>query len=72
MNFLVKKLFSKCEHIRVKLRIYSHLLNKSLAENFPFFVSWILLVLPLNLARFSLNLIVSLAYILHQSTLDTD
>ena len=70
MNFLVKKLFSKCEHIRVKLRIYSHLLNKSLAENFTFFVSWILLVLPLNLAR--LNLIVSLAYILHQSTLDTD
>ena len=34
MSFVVKDLFSKCEHIRTKLRIYSHLLNKSLTENF--------------------------------------
>ena len=38
MNFFVKNLFSKCEHIRIKLRIYSHLLNKSLTENFIFCV----------------------------------
>ena len=31
MNFI-----SKCEHIRKKLRICSHLLNNSLTENFIF------------------------------------
>ena len=46
MNFYVKNLFSKCERIRIKLRIYS--------LKFPF------------------NLISSLSYTLHQSTLDTD
>ena len=34
MSFVVKNLFSKCEHIHTKLRIYSLLLNKSLTENF--------------------------------------
>ena len=38
MNFSVKNLFSKCDHIRIKLRIYSHLLNKSLTEKFIFCV----------------------------------
>ena len=38
MNCFVKNLFSKCEHIRTKLRIYSHLLYKSLTENFIFCV----------------------------------
>ena len=38
MNFFVKNLFNKREHIRLKLRIYSHLLNKSLTENFIFCV----------------------------------
>ena len=38
MNFFVKNLFNKREHIRIKLRIYSHLLNKSLTENFIFCV----------------------------------
>ena len=38
MNFSVKNFFSKCEHIRIKLRIYSHLLNKFLTENFIFCV----------------------------------
>ena len=32
MNFFVKNLFSKFEHIRIKLRIYSHLLNKFWTE----------------------------------------
>ena len=36
MNFSAKKLFSKCEHIHIKLRIYSHLLDKSFTENFIF------------------------------------
>ena len=35
MNFPVKDLFSKCEDIRIKLRIYS---NKSLTGNFIFCV----------------------------------
>ena len=72
MNLFVKNLFSKCEHIRIKLRIYSHLLNKSLTENFIFCVVKILLVLLLSLASFSLKLIASISYTLHQSTLDTD
>ena len=38
INFFVKNWFSKCEHIRIKLRIYSHLLNKSFRENFIFCV----------------------------------
>ena len=38
MNFFVKNLFNKCEHISIKLRIYSHLLNISLTENFIFCV----------------------------------
>ena len=38
MNFFLKHLFTKCEHIRTKLQIYSHLLNKSLTENFIFCV----------------------------------
>ena len=38
MNFYIKNFFSKCEHIRIKMRIYLHLLNKSLTENFIFCV----------------------------------
>ena len=38
INFFVKNFFSKCEHIRKKLRIHSHLLNKSLTEKFIFYV----------------------------------
>ena len=33
MNSSVKNFFSKCEHIRTKLRIYLRLLNKLLTEN---------------------------------------
>ena len=38
MNFSIKNFFIKSEHIRIKMRIYSHLLNKSLTENFIFCV----------------------------------
>ena len=36
MKFSIKDFFSKCDQIRQKLRIWSHLLNKSLMENFIF------------------------------------
>ena len=36
MKFSVKNFFSKCGQIRRKLRIRSHLLKKSLMENFIF------------------------------------
>ena len=36
MTFAIKDFFSKCDHIRKKLRIWSQLLKKSLMENFIF------------------------------------
>ena len=36
MKFSIKDLFSKCGQIRRKLRIWLHLLKKSLMENFIF------------------------------------
>ena len=36
MKFSVKDLFSKCDQIRSFLMIWSHLLKKSLMENFIF------------------------------------
>ena len=36
MKFLIKHFFSKCDQIHGKLRIWSHLLKKSLMENFSF------------------------------------
>ena len=36
MKFSMKDLFSKCDQIRSFLRIWSHLLKKSLMENFIF------------------------------------
>ena len=36
MKFSINDFFSKCDQIRRKLRIWSHLLNKSLMENFIF------------------------------------
>ena len=35
-RFSIKDLFSKCDQIRRKLRIWSHLLKRSLIENFTF------------------------------------
>ena len=40
MKFSIKDYFSKYEQTRRKLRIWSHLLKKSLMENL-FFVQWI-------------------------------
>ena len=36
VKFFIKDLFSKCDHIRSFLRIWSYLLQKSLKENFIF------------------------------------
>ena len=36
MNLSIKDFFSKCDQIRMKLQIWSHLLKKSLMENFIF------------------------------------
>ena len=36
MKFSIKDFFSKCDQVRRKLRIWSHLLKKSLMENFIF------------------------------------
>ena len=36
MKFSIKDFFSKCDQIRRKLRIWSHLLKKSGMENFSF------------------------------------
>ena len=36
MKFSIKDFFSKCDQIRSKLRIWSHLLKKSLMVNFIF------------------------------------
>ena len=37
MKFSIKDFFSKCDRIRRKLRIWSHLLKKCLMENFIFY-----------------------------------
>ena len=39
MKFSIKDLFSKCDQISRSLRIWSHLLKKSLIENFIFLCS---------------------------------
>ena len=38
-KFSIKEFFSKCDQIRIFLRIWSHLLKKSLMEKFIFFCS---------------------------------
>ena len=39
MKFSIKDFFSKCDQIRRKIRIWSHLLKNSLMENFSFLCS---------------------------------
>ena len=41
MKFSIKDFFSKCDLIRKKLRSWSHLLKKSLMENFTFYVVYL-------------------------------
>ena len=37
MKFSIKDFFNKCDQIHLRLRIWSHLLKKSLMENFIFY-----------------------------------
>ena len=72
MDFFVKNLFSKYEHTRIKLRIYSHLSNKSLTENFIFCVVNIIGFTTESWTFFFKPNFQSFVYFMHQSTLDTD
>ena len=45
MKFSIKDFFSKCDQIRSFLRIWLHLLNKSLMENFIFCAVFGILIL---------------------------
>ena len=40
MKFSIEDFFGKCDQIRKKLRIWSHLLNKFFMENFIFCEVW--------------------------------
>ena len=42
MKFSIKDFFGKCDQIRKKLRIWSHLPKKSFMVNFIIFVQWYL------------------------------
>ena len=42
MKFSIKDFFSKCDQIRWKLRIWSHLLKKFIMENFIFYAVFVL------------------------------
>ena len=46
--FSIKNFFSKCDQIRRKLRIWSHILKKSLMENFIFCTVKVLTNFKLN------------------------
>ena len=46
MKFSIKDSFSKCDQICRKLRVWSHLLKKSLMENFIFFAVIALSLFP--------------------------
>ena len=47
LKFFIKDFFTKCDQIRNFLRVWSHLLKKSLMENFTFFLQCYLKTLVL-------------------------
>ena len=49
MKFTIKDFFSKCDQIRRFLQFWSHLLKKSLMENFIFFIVTILVFVKIIL-----------------------
>ena len=53
MKFSAKDFFSKCDQIRIFLLIWSHLLKKSLMENFVFGEVWMNWVKSHKLQLFS-------------------
>ena len=52
VKFSIKDFFCKCDQIRSFLRIWSHLLKKSLTENFIFLCSVAEVLLTSLLSRF--------------------
>ena len=73
MKLLIKDFFSKCDQIRRSLAIWSHLLKKSLMENFIFCAVYDLeeyaihCKLPANLVIFSNALLIQLILLLFVS-----
>ena len=67
MMFSIKVFFSKCDQIRRKLWIWSHLLEKSLMENFPFCaVHYIFRLNYLNFSQLKTNVLYSvLSFFVH-------
>ena len=59
MKFSIKDFFSKCDQIRRKLRISSHLLKKSLMENFIFCVVMCAWQLDIHVIFFKVSLLAS-------------
>ena len=55
MKFSIKDFFSKCDQIRSFLQIFSHLLKKSLMENFIFCVVHFLRKVLVSLIQIHLN-----------------
>ena len=58
-KFCINDFFSKCDQIRRQLRIWSHLLKKSLIENFIFFMQYLLTLKALEIKSITYHLRVS-------------
>ena len=63
MRFSIKDFFSKCEEIRRKLRIWSHLLKKSLIENLIFCAVYRVLPFRIILKMFAGNMLKTVIFI---------
>ena len=73
MKFSIKDFFSKCDQIRRKLPIWSHLLKKSLMENFIVCAVdvWELIFVDLQyLKNYSRKLHSNFSKVPHQVTID--
>ena len=51
MKFSIKDFFSRCDQIRSFLRIWSHLLIKSLMGNFIFCAVLVILAIPVSISN---------------------
>ena len=56
MKFSIKDFFSKCDQIRRELWIWSHLLKKSLMENFIFCAVWGLWLRPCTVQKMEFSI----------------
>ena len=64
MKFSIKDFVSKCDQIRKELRIWSHLLKKSLMENFIFCaVIYLFIFHYLNVNQRKMNVITSVSFL---------